>query len=880
MKMVTGHGSASPIPPAPTHPPKRLPGRRPPPSTQHRNLHGGGGLWEINNEINFWSKQRNFDQVLALAQKVETEGLRPNIYTFHALLNAAIACRRGEAETLAVWQKMTQEHGLQPTVVTYNILLKRFFGRGTPAAQRQALAVLNEMRQGGVEPDVLTFNELINICVEGGDMKAASGLMQAMVHRGMAPDTRTYTTLIKGHGLKGNLMDAFETVKTMRARALPLSTYSCNVLADACIRCGQPSRALALFREFEAEADEAGGKAGRTLDLKSFNIMIKAYRGLGHVEGARTALHALTRRGFTADTVTYNTLVDLHCKAQDLGGARSLIEKMKGNAVPVTHQTIHPLVQEEIIARGVSWEEALDLAEALLGAHGLKENDVTICTVMEAMLSLERPRDAIQVFVRSFFAPREGMSPAEGVKGRERSEGGKEGMDRVPRPRVIPSLVAFNGLIKAYRDYVVGLDMEGEGGGMAPLPLLVFPPDGGSPLWTQATTPRAVLEAAVHLPSYLQTMAAVTPTATAPSPSSSSPHSGAPGAARRSPCTSHLFGGPDSITYNILMDFAGELGDVEALETIHAARNAAGFAIDHYVIHSYMKAHAVRGNLAGVTEAKEKMEALRVPANERTFSVLVLSLLRCGQVEKAELLLKNALARQTYVHDSLFVAFIQHYTSAPSSSQQPSAPEKPTPRLVAAREIFEAFKARRNLGAPMLATPQQSHGKWTGAVWSAWMAALARKGDLDGVLAAWKEMTLCPSLGVRPTRSTYAQVIRAACVAGEVETALQWVQKMREKKWVPDVRVYNGLIYACLEKEMGKADRKGSKGGGGQRLLVEVLEMMERDGVQPNAITLRAKEGVMRVLASRMRAVSDTMVGKLKMLALSKQWAEGTEGKG
>jgi len=56
---------------------------------------------------------------------------------------------------------------------------------------------------------------------------------------------------------------------------------------------------------------------------------------------------------------------------------------------------------------------------------------------------------------------------------------------------------------------------------------------------------------------------------------------------------------------------------------------------------------------------------------------------------------------------------------------------------------------------------------------------------------------------------------------------------------------------------------------------MEVLGMMERDGVVPNAITLRARNGVMRVLASRMRSVSDTMVGKLKMLAFSKRWEEG-----
>ena len=49
---------------------------------------------------------------------------------------------------------------------------------------------------------MLTFNELINICVEGGDMQAATGLLKAMLHRGLRPDATTYTTLIKGYGLK------------------------------------------------------------------------------------------------------------------------------------------------------------------------------------------------------------------------------------------------------------------------------------------------------------------------------------------------------------------------------------------------------------------------------------------------------------------------------------------------------------------------------------------------------------------------------------------------------------------------------------------------------------------------------------------------------
>jgi pentatricopeptide repeat protein len=84
----------------------------------------------------------------------------------------------------------------------------------------------------------------------------------------------------------------------MRAQAVPLSTYSCNVLADACIRCGQPQRALKLYRDFEAGTarDFPLDEPTRQLDVRSFNIMLKAHREMGQLEGALGTLAALKVR--------------------------------------------------------------------------------------------------------------------------------------------------------------------------------------------------------------------------------------------------------------------------------------------------------------------------------------------------------------------------------------------------------------------------------------------------------------------------------------------------------------------------------------------------------------------------------------------------------
>lgn len=100
--------------------------------------------------------------------------------------------------------------------------------------------------------------------------------------------------------------------------------------------------------------------------------------------------------------VTYNTLVDTYCKAQKPQGARALITEMAQKGLPVTHQTLHPLVQEEIAAQALSLEAASALAESLLGQHGLRPTHVTVSTVMEAMVAMERPAEAIAAFMQAY----------------------------------------------------------------------------------------------------------------------------------------------------------------------------------------------------------------------------------------------------------------------------------------------------------------------------------------------------------------------------------------------------------------------------------------------------------------------------------------------
>lgn len=133
----------------------------------------GPDVRELNKNIMYWGKRRDFKRVMELLEQLEQEGLEPNIYTFNALMNACVICRTGEQVTNQLWERMVSS-GLRPNAITYNTLIKRFFGSKSASSATQALLVLQEMEKERVLPDVMTFNELINICVETGEMQRAT----------------------------------------------------------------------------------------------------------------------------------------------------------------------------------------------------------------------------------------------------------------------------------------------------------------------------------------------------------------------------------------------------------------------------------------------------------------------------------------------------------------------------------------------------------------------------------------------------------------------------------------------------------------------------------------------------------------------------------
>ncbi|CAM9165858.1 unnamed protein product [Ectocarpus sp. 13 AM-2016] len=188
--------------------------------------------------------------------------------SFMAVLSACSkAGRWGSA--LSVLREMDRA-GVTPETVAFNTVLAAFEHRahsggsssGGGAAKREpprwpmALELLADMERRGVEPDVVTYNSLINVLRWGGQRDRALEILDGMNAKGGAggvrPDVITYNSAIAACASGGEWKKATQLIGEMRRKGLKPDRYSYTSAIHACSKAGKPEEALRLLRAMEA----------------------------------------------------------------------------------------------------------------------------------------------------------------------------------------------------------------------------------------------------------------------------------------------------------------------------------------------------------------------------------------------------------------------------------------------------------------------------------------------------------------------------------------------------------------------------------------------------------------------------------------------------
>ncbi|XP_028805680.1 pentatricopeptide repeat-containing protein At3g18110, chloroplastic-like [Neltuma alba] len=265
-----------------------------------------------------WVGQKSWQRALEV---YEWLNLR-HWYSPNARMLATILSVLGKAnqEALAVEIFTRAELDMENTVQVYNAMMGVYARNGRFKKVQELLDLMGER---GCEPDLVSFNTLINARMKSGAMvpDLALQLLDEVRRSGIRPDIITYNTLISACSRESNLEEAIKIFNDMEKNKCQPDLWTYNAMISVYGRCGHSGKAEHLFKELESK--------GFFPDAVTYNSLLYAYSREGNAEKVRDFCEEMVKIGLGKDEMTYNTIINMYGKQGQCDQALQLYRDMK-----------------------------------------------------------------------------------------------------------------------------------------------------------------------------------------------------------------------------------------------------------------------------------------------------------------------------------------------------------------------------------------------------------------------------------------------------------------------------------------------------------------------------------------------------------------------
>ncbi|CAF2102451.1 hypothetical protein BRARA_E03075 [Brassica rapa] len=211
-----------------------------------------------------------------------------------------------------------------PDEVTYTTVVSAFVKAGLMDRARQVLA---EMARMGVPANRITYNVLLKGYCKQLQIDKAEDLLREMAEdAGIEPDVVSYNIIIDGCILIDDSAGALSFFNEMRTRGIAPTKISYTTLMKAFAMSGQPKLANRVF-------DEMMRDPRVKVDLIAWNMLVEGYCRLGLIEDAKRVVSRMKENGFHPNVATYGSLANGVSLARKPGEALLLWKEIKERCV-------------------------------------------------------------------------------------------------------------------------------------------------------------------------------------------------------------------------------------------------------------------------------------------------------------------------------------------------------------------------------------------------------------------------------------------------------------------------------------------------------------------------------------------------------------------
>ncbi|CAI9100097.1 OLC1v1037027C1 [Oldenlandia corymbosa var. corymbosa] len=227
---------------------------------------------------------------------------------------------KANQEALAVEIFSRAEPQVGNTVQVYNAMMGVYARNGRFSKVQQ---LLDLMRERGCEPDLVSFNTLINARLKSGPMtpNLSIELLNQVRRSGIRPDIITYNTIISACSREANMEEAVKVFDDMQTHKCQPDLWTYNAMISVYGRCGLPGDAERLFQDL--------GSKGFFPDAVTYNSLLYAFARDGNVAKVGKICDEMLKMGFGKDEMTFNTIIHMYGKSGQDDLALQLYRDMK-----------------------------------------------------------------------------------------------------------------------------------------------------------------------------------------------------------------------------------------------------------------------------------------------------------------------------------------------------------------------------------------------------------------------------------------------------------------------------------------------------------------------------------------------------------------------
>ncbi|XP_015893655.2 pentatricopeptide repeat-containing protein At1g10910, chloroplastic [Ziziphus jujuba] len=318
--------------------------------------------------IKFMGKSLNPVKALEIYNSIQDESAKRNVFICNSVLSSLV--RSGKFDSSIKLFNQMKQGGLAPDVVTYSTLLAGCIK--DKHGYSKALEFIEELHQNGLSMDTVLYGTLLAICASNNKLEEAESYFNQMKDEGHLPNEFHYSSLLNAYSIHGDYKKAHDLVQDMKSAGLVPNKVILTTLLKVYVKGGLFEKSRELLSELETMGyaqDEmpycllmdALAKAGHLHEAKSvfdemkekciksdgysYSIMISAFCRDGLLEEAKQLAKDFETTYDKYDLVMLNTMICAYCRAGEMESVMGMLKKMDELAISPDYNTFHILIK-------------------------------------------------------------------------------------------------------------------------------------------------------------------------------------------------------------------------------------------------------------------------------------------------------------------------------------------------------------------------------------------------------------------------------------------------------------------------------------------------------------------------------------------------------